>query len=139
MESPRPRRDGENKLAKTIKEQNLKFSVEFENGKTAGHKDSETNGNNTYTNRESENIVQKTTTTTTTTTTKKTTTTTTKDGQTVKTENEEVEEKKHQSRREASKRKVDDSNKENPNLKLPPISDSRASPRESKSFSNPRK
>lgn len=37
MESPQ--RDGQNKLAKTIKDQNLKFSVEFDNGEVAGHAD----------------------------------------------------------------------------------------------------
>ncbi|XP_045195539.1 outer dense fiber protein 3-like [Mercenaria mercenaria] len=141
MESPR--RDGENKLAKTIKEQNLKFSVEFENGNVAGHRDNESvtesfkdteQNTNTVQTRETETTVTKTSHTTTTTQNKEVRVT----EQTVKTEKDDIKTTEHNTRKAATKRKIDDSRKQNKDLKLPPIVDSKTSPRETKSFGNTR-
>lgn len=165
MESPR--RDGQNKLAKTIKEQNLKFSVEFENGEEVGHRDDVSKASvensalfvNSTTNEEANATVS---------TNEHVTKTTTKTREdeisrdehviktTSKTRGKEIttneyakrtgakrkEEHQHSeevsTKKAASKRRLDDSPRGNKDTKLPPIDDSKASPRESNSFGNRR-
>ena len=109
-------RDGRNQLSKTVKDEGLKFSVEFENGETLGHTD------------QNKSVTSKQTTKTTTTTT--TTKTVTKSGTNGTTETRNVEKRKEVTT-ENDREKVartdnhKDATEDRTTTKLPDINDSR--------------